>query len=90
MVNKGVEIELDYDVLRSDDLYVNVSATFGTVDNEVTKLVPSASYPEGAEIDWGSGVYIKPGEEYATFKLVRWVELIPLMVNPFGTIKMVI
>ena len=82
MVNKGVEIELDYDVLRSDDLYVNVSATFGTVDNEVTKLVPSASYPEGAEIDWGSGVYIKPGEEYATFKLVRWAGVNPANGQP--------
>ena len=82
MVNKGVEIELDYDVLKSDDLYVNVSATFGTVDNEVTKLVPSASYPEGAEIDWGSGVYIKPGEEYATFKLVRWAGVNPANGQP--------
>jgi TonB-linked SusC/RagA family outer membrane protein len=82
MVNKGVEIELDYDVLRSDDLYVNLSATFGTVDNEVTKLVPSSSYPEGAEIDWGSGVYIKPGEEYATFKLVRWAGVNPANGQP--------
>lgn len=82
MVNKGIELELDYDVIRSDDLYVNVSATFGTVDNEVTRLVPSTTYPEGAEIDWGSGVYIKPGEEYATFKLVRWAGVNPANGQP--------
>lgn len=82
MVNKGIELELDYDVIRSDDLYVNVSATFGTVDNEVTRLVPSTTYPDGAEIDWGSGVYIKPGEEYATFKLVRWAGVNPANGQP--------
>ena len=82
MENKGVEIELDYDLIRTEDLYVNISANLGTVDNKVTKLVPSSSYPEGAEIDWGSGVYIKPGEEYATFKLVRWAGVNPANGQP--------
>ena len=77
MVNKGFEIELDYDVIRKDDLYLNVTAQIGFIDNEVTRLVPSSSYPEGAEIDWGSGIFIKPGEEYATFKLVRWAGVNP-------------
>lgn len=82
MENKGVEIELDYDLIRTEDLYVNIAANLGTVDNKVTKLVPSSSYPEGAEIDWGSGVYIKPGEEYATFKLVRWAGVNPANGQP--------
>jgi len=82
MENKGVEIELDYDLIRTEDLYVNITANLGTVDNKVTKLVPSSSYPEGAEIDWGSGVYIKPGEEYATFKLVRWAGVNPANGQP--------
>jgi hypothetical protein len=82
MENKGLEIELDYDLIRTEDLYVNIAANLGTVDNKVTKLVPSSSYPEGAEIDWGSGVYIKPGEEYATFKLVRWAGVNPANGQP--------
>jgi TonB-linked SusC/RagA family outer membrane protein len=82
MENKGVEIELDYDLIRTEDLYVNIAANLGTVDNKVTKLVPSSSYPEGAEIEWGYGVYIKPGEEYATFKMVRWAGVNPANGQP--------
>jgi TonB-linked SusC/RagA family outer membrane protein len=82
MENTGVEIELDYDLVRTDDFYVNVTANLGTVKNEVTKLVPSSSYPEGAEIDWGYNVYIKPGEEYATFKMVRWAGVNPANGQP--------
>ena len=82
MVNKGFEIELDYDVIRNTDLYVNVTAQLGFIDNEVTRLVPSSSYPDGAEIDWGTGVFIKPGEEYATFKLVRWAGVNPANGEP--------
>ncbi|MBC9798499.1 SusC/RagA family TonB-linked outer membrane protein [Sinomicrobium weinanense] len=38
MVNKGVELQLDFDILRSEDFNWSVSANYATVKNEVTEL----------------------------------------------------
>ncbi|MBS3776848.1 MAG: TonB-dependent receptor [Bacteroidales bacterium] len=47
MVNKGMEVELNLDIVRSQDFNINVGGHFSTVDNEVTQL---AKDPEGEDI----------------------------------------
>ena len=48
MVNKGVETELSFDIVRSDDFNINLSGNFSTVNNEVTEL---AQDPNGDDIN---------------------------------------
>ena len=38
LTNKGFELELNVDVVRSDDFNLSIGGNLGTVDNEVTKL----------------------------------------------------
>ncbi len=38
LTNKGVEVELNFNVIRSDDINLSIGGNFATVDNEVTKL----------------------------------------------------
>ena len=47
MVNKGIEIELSADLIKKQDLQLTIGGNISFVDNEVTKLVPSAESPEG-------------------------------------------
>lgn len=46
LTNKGIEVELDFNIIRSDNLNFSIGGNVGTVDNEVTKL-PLA--PDGTE-----------------------------------------
>ncbi|MCK5400555.1 MAG: SusC/RagA family TonB-linked outer membrane protein, partial [Flavobacteriaceae bacterium] len=38
LTNKGVEVELNFNVIRSDDMNLSIGGNLGTVDNEITKL----------------------------------------------------
>jgi len=42
VVNKGIEAELTYNIISNDNLLWSVSANYGTVDNEVTKLAKNS------------------------------------------------
>ena len=46
LVNKGIEFDINYDVVKSDDFNLSIGGNFATVDNEVTKL---ALDPNGNE-----------------------------------------
>ncbi|MFO7721115.1 MAG: TonB-dependent receptor, partial [Gillisia sp.] len=48
MVNKGIEVELGFDVISTEDFVWNISGNVATVDNEVTRLAVGA---DGNDID---------------------------------------
>lgn len=48
MENKGIEAELAFDVVRTEDFTWNINGNYATVDNEVTKLAVGA---DGNDID---------------------------------------
>ncbi|WP_282132608.1 SusC/RagA family TonB-linked outer membrane protein [Cellulophaga baltica] len=52
IVNKGYELELNYNVIQSDNFLWSISGNIGTVDNEVTKLAIDGN---GEEIDPSAG-----------------------------------
>ncbi|PZD77538.1 TonB-dependent receptor [Mesonia sp. K7] len=76
MVNKGIEISLNGDVVRNEDWRVRLGANIAFLDNEVTKLVSTVEYPDGAPID-GSYTRIAVGEEINTFYIPRWAGVNP-------------
>jgi TonB-linked SusC/RagA family outer membrane protein len=48
MTNKGIEVELSYNLIQTEDFNWNIAANYATVENEVTKLAIGA---DGAPID---------------------------------------
>lgn len=81
MVNKGLEIELSWDAIQTEDLQFRVGGNIAFVDNEVTKLVPSAQSPNGDDIIRGSNI-ITVGEEINTFYVPRWAGVNPANGEP--------
>jgi TonB-linked SusC/RagA family outer membrane protein len=82
MVNKGIEIELRGDIIKTQDMTLTIGGNIAFVDNEVTKLVPSASNPEGDDIITNGGTIIRVGEEIYTYNLVRWAGINPANGEP--------
>lgn len=73
MVNRGVELSLDVDVLRFKDFRWNVSANASYNKNEITEL-----YNGRDEFDMGStGLFLKVGHPYGEFYLNRFVGVNP-------------
>jgi TonB-linked SusC/RagA family outer membrane protein len=81
MVNKGWEVELNWDAISTRDLQVNIGGNIAFIDNEVTKLVPSAANPNGDDIIRGNNV-ITVGEEINTFFLPKWAGVNPANGEP--------
>ena len=81
MVNKGLEVELSWDAISTKDLQLTLGGNIAFVDNEVTKLVPSASNPNGDDIIRGNNV-IRVGEEINTFYLPKWAGVNPANGEP--------
>ncbi|MCF8715897.1 TonB-dependent receptor [Joostella atrarenae] len=52
MVNKGFEVQLSADIIRTDNFRWNISGNVGTVDNEVTELAQDAN---GVDINPSAG-----------------------------------
>ncbi len=84
MVNKGIEIELRGDIIQTEDMTLTIGGNISFIDNEVTKLVPSASNPDGDDIITGSfgDNIVKVGEEINTFNLPRWAGINPANGEP--------
>lgn len=67
MVNKGIELQLGYDFVRTKDWRWNVTANYTRNHNEITKLFG------GNEIDGPAGIArLKEGFPIDNFYLVRW------------------
>lgn len=81
MENSGLEIQLSGDIIRTPDLRVTLGGNIAFVDNNVTKLVPTAEYPNGAPISRGE-TRIEVGEEVTTFYLVRYAGVNPANGEP--------
>ncbi len=73
MVNRGVDLSLDVDVLRFKTFRWNVSANASYNKNEITEL-----YSGRDEYDMGStGLYLKVGHSYGEFYLNRFAGVNP-------------
>ena len=81
MVNKGIEVELSADLIKKEDLQLTIGGNISFVDNEVTKLVPSAQSPDGDDIIRGNNV-IRVGEEINTYFLPKWAGINPANGEP--------
>ncbi|AUC77487.1 SusC/RagA family TonB-linked outer membrane protein [Olleya sp. Bg11-27] len=84
MVNKGVEVELSYDLIKGEDVgdfNLTVGGNIAFIDNEVTKLVPTAAAPEGEDIIVGNSI-IKVGEEIYTYNMVGYAGVNPANGEP--------
>ena len=81
MVNKGIEVELSADLIKKQDLQLTIGGNISFVDNEVTKLVPSAESPEGDDILRNNAV-IRVGEEINTYFMPEWAGINPANGEP--------
>lgn len=80
MVNKGLEVSLGVDVIRSQKLKWNVSMNLTNVHNEVTKL-PKTS--DGEEIGiTGTTQIVTEGEAAYTWNMKTWAGVDPQTGSP--------
>lgn len=73
MENKGFEIKLGVDVIKTDDFFWNVEGNISFNKNKITKLVEE--YPEGTKIR-------REGEAYDSFYMAEWAGVNPENGNP--------
>ncbi len=81
MTNKGLELELKWDVLQNKDWTVSLGGNIAFIDNEVTQLVPSSESASGSDIIRGNNI-IRVGEEINTFHLPMWAGINPANGEP--------
>ncbi|HIB37026.1 SusC/RagA family TonB-linked outer membrane protein [Mesonia sp.] len=81
MQNKGIEIELSGDLVATKDWRVRLGGNIAFVDNEVTELVSTLEFPNGAPIT-GSYTRTQVGEEINTFYLPKWGGVNPANGQP--------
>ncbi|MBR6945581.1 MAG: TonB-dependent receptor [Prevotella sp.] len=80
MVNRGVEIDLHYDVIRTKDFTWNVYANMTTNHNEITKLAEERKswYDELGRLGYSSGSYFyTEGESRYTYYTRRYAGVDP-------------
>lgn len=81
MKNKGLEIELSADLVKTKDWLFSVGGNISFIDNEVTKLVPSSASPNGDDIIRGENI-ITVGEEINTFYAPQYAGVNPANGQP--------
>lgn len=80
IVNKGVEADLTFNVIQSNNFNWNVSTNYAFNDNEVTKL---AKDPAGNDINIATGTKItKVGEAVGTWNMRKWAGVDSANGNP--------
>ena len=87
MTNKGVEVDINMDILRSGDWYVNYSVNFGYNKNTITELFGGRD----EFIVPNTGVKYQVGKTYGDFYFVRFRGVdpatgAPLYERPDGTL----
>lgn len=74
-LNKGIEIDLSYDIFKKDRFYWNIFTNFTLFDNEIIALEKGV---EGID-----GYYIRRvGEDWNTFYLREWAGVDPATGDP--------
>ena len=81
MTNKGLELELKWNVVQNKDLTVSLGGNIAFIDNEVTQLVPSSESASGSDIIRDNNI-IRVGEEINTFYLPMWAGINPSNGEP--------
>lgn len=76
MENRGIEIELNADVVQMKDFVWNISTNFSYNKNEVKEL-----YGDVEEIPEGN-IITKPGYSYGTFNVVKFAGVNPATGEP--------
>ena len=80
LLNKGIEIEIDADVIRTDNFTWSIYSNYATLDNEVTRLAKDA---EGNDINNDSGYYrTRVGEELNSWNIRQWAGVNSETGNP--------
>jgi outer membrane receptor protein involved in Fe transport len=70
IINKGLEVDLSYDVIKNKNFNWSVSGNFALVENEVTKLAEDSS---GEEISISSSSQItRVGTSLNTWNMRKW------------------
>jgi TonB-linked SusC/RagA family outer membrane protein len=70
VLNKGIEVDMNVDVVRGENFNWSVSANYSHNNNEVTKL---AKDPAGKDIEITTGTKItKVGESIGTWNMRKW------------------
>ncbi len=68
MINRGIEVSLDADILKTEDFLLNIGGNFAYNYNEVTEL-----YGDRDEYGQsGTGIVTKVGYPYGQFRYVRF------------------
>ncbi|MFH0758816.1 MAG: TonB-dependent receptor [Bacteroidota bacterium] len=70
MVNRGIEVTADMDLIRTNDLLVNINTNFAYNHNEILELYGvKDEVPPSADSDWIHAV----GRPYGSWKMVEYV-----------------
>ncbi len=80
--NTGVEVELNYDIIRTKDFNWSISANMGTVNNEITKLAKNSI---GDDIDPLAGSVYKSsvvGQPISGWTMRTWAGVDPATGEP--------
>lgn len=72
MVNQGIEIELDYDVIRKDNFSWTLGGNFTQNNNEVIKLAPGVTQFSIETAFTGIGSYAIEGQPYGAIFGTKW------------------
>jgi len=75
MLNKGIELDASYDIIRNDDITWNIGGNVSFNKNTITKLY------DGEPIN-RSFHRFEEGEDYGSFYLVRWAGVNPANGEP--------
>lgn len=73
MVNKGVEIELDYDLFRNNNFTWTLGGNFTKNENEVVKLAPGVDRFSIETAFTGIGSFAIEGQPYGAIFGTKWV-----------------
>ncbi len=75
MVNKGIEVVVDFNIIQSKDFNLTIGGNFATLDNEITKLAVDG---EGNEISITSGTRKTAiGHPYNEWYMRKWAGVNP-------------
>ena len=80
VINKGIEGILNFDIVRTNDLNISLSANFATLDNEVKELAVDAN---GEDINIETGTRkIEVGHPIYEWNMKRWAGVDPANGDP--------
>ncbi|KUO63932.1 MAG: SusC/RagA family TonB-linked outer membrane protein [Lutibacter sp. BRH_c52] len=80
VVNKGIEVELNLDIIKTGSLNWSISGNYATLDNEVTELALDG-LGEPINIETGTTI-VKIGEPIRAWNMQKWAGVNPATGQP--------